>query len=246
MSRDMVKISAVTPASRDFISLSIPFLSLLSQDFDDYEWIIVDKKYYERENLIIDFNQVLGNRIVHIPEEERSGEYFWGLCHAMNTALKKVRGELVVIVQDYMWFPPNAISKLWNIYTQHKDWAVSTIIHVIDEKFILKDVRKMDWVNDIIEISYVQFEMNFCSIPAQILRDIGGWNEEFDKGWHYENQDVALRCQKRGYKLMLHQGLETYHFRHTPPEKVIKDGVVDEKLWMEADERNKKLIMERG
>jgi len=83
----MVKISVVTPASRDFISLDIPFLSLLSQDFDDYEWINVDKKYHERGNLIRGFNQALGNRIVHIPEEERSGEYFWGLCHAMNTAL---------------------------------------------------------------------------------------------------------------------------------------------------------------
>lgn len=241
----MVKVSVITPASRDFISLGVPFLSLLSQDFDDYEWVIVDKKYHERGNLVSELNQALGNRIVHIPEEGRSGEYFWGLCHAMNTALKKVRGELVVIVQDYTWFPPNGISEFWSIYTQHKDWAVSTISHKIDEKCILKDVRKKGWIDNVEEISHMQFEMNFCSIPTQILRDIGGWDEEFDKGWHYENQDVALRCQKRGCKLMLYQSLETYHFRHAPPEAVIKDGVIDENSWIRADERNRKLIIKR-
>jgi len=237
-----MKISIITPVCRGFQSIALPFLSLKTQTFKDYECIIVDKQYGKRGNLINHFNDILGGKIVYLPEKQREGGYFWGVCNAMNTGWMVAKGDLIVVVQDYTWFPSDGLERFWNLFIEHKNWLVSGISHKIKENEIWRDPRAG---KGLYSCPFIEFEMNYCSIPLKTLRQIGGWDEEFDKGWHYENQDLALRAKSAGYELWV-DGLNTsYHYDHKPPEALFKNGKIDYGYWKQVDKRNRALIQKK-
>jgi hypothetical protein len=45
-----------------------------------------------------------------------------------------------------------------------------------------------------------QWEADFACGPRQGFFDVGGYDEEFNQGWSWENVEIAWRLQAAGYK----------------------------------------------
>src|SRR5258708_42189 len=74
------------------------------QIFKDFEVIIADdglnSKLYEKQ-------------FVPRPKEK---EDVWNINKAYNDCFKKVSGELVIFLQDFIWIPANGLARFWQLY----------------------------------------------------------------------------------------------------------------------------------
>ena len=121
----MLKISVLTPTIRPE-GLKMVARCLRRQDFIDWEWIIVipKKMEIEVENALIGYPQPL----VLIEPPKRPSD-FYNLNKAWNLAYNKAEGELIVDIVDYIWFPPDTLTRLWNHYQANPKGLISAIGH---------------------------------------------------------------------------------------------------------------------
>ena len=157
-----MKISVLTPTIRGEAGLKPVRESLKKQTFKDFEWLIEEHDPKEPP----DFNK------------------------AMNRMIKKSKGELLVIVQDYIEIPENGLQSFWEAYKPD-------IAHTAP---VIKE-GKEDWRVHREDCNYMEWECDYGSIPRKMMVEIGGFDEELDNQWGFDNVNVGLRIELAGYKI---------------------------------------------
>ena len=57
--------------------------------------------------------------------------------------------------------------------------------------------------------------MNWAAIPRDVIYDLGGMDEEYDKkGFAWDNTNIATRAAMLGYKIYLDPSNECFGFDH--------------------------------
>ena len=123
------------------------------------------------------------------------------LNKAMNKMLRRVKGDLVVFLQDYIKIPPNGLEKFWSWYQAHsKTLFTAPVGKTLDWSSVVWDWRANGtW--RIIEPA--AWEIDWAAAPLKAFYDVGGFDEDFDRGWSWENANLAMRAQKAGYKFIV-------------------------------------------
>ncbi len=106
----MPKVSVLLGSSRPG-GVDISLLGLASQTFDDFEAIFVDALYSRRHELVLDLVAASGLKqpFFHVPNH-RYGETPWtSISAGFNTGFMLAMGDLVLILCDYAYAPPNWI-----------------------------------------------------------------------------------------------------------------------------------------
>jgi hypothetical protein len=222
-----MKISVITPTCRPE---GIPMLEkcLKRQTLQDFEWIIVCPK-----ECIDPIEKGMGdlNVDILILEEppKRPGDYY-NLNKAWNHAFKEVKGELIVDLVDWTWFPPDVLEKLWTHYQTDPMSCVSAIGHQYDriengkpENRMWTDPRARTDQGSYYEVGYREMELCLASFPTKLVRDVGGIDEEFDQFAALSEKEMLARAERLGYKFYLDQGIEYRAFHH-PRISVEWDG----------------------
>jgi len=158
---------------------------LKKQTFQDFEVIIADD-LCEKDN---------GKHFK--PRSKQEGEC-WNINKGYNDALSKVKGELVVFVQDFIWLPANGLQRFWDLYklfpealitgcghkakTVNGDGRPQGISETDDRVFGEKKLVESDWT---------YYELNWASCPTSMLVK---FDEEMDKHYGGENQIFALKA----------------------------------------------------
>jgi hypothetical protein len=114
---------------------------------------------------------------------------------AMNKMIRRAKGELIVSVQDYIKLPDDAIEKLWNAYLKEPDvfWTCP-VGKTKDWEHIT-----WDWRIDADDINWQEWEIDFGAASKKALFDIGGFEEELDEYWGFDNCIPAKRAELKGY-----------------------------------------------
>lgn len=115
------------------------------------------------------------------------------LPKALNRALKRSHGEIIVMLQDCIEIPENFLE---------------TIVKEYDGSFTTYPVGKrngdsIDWdwrTNNNREIQPHEWEADLAVAPRKAFFDIGGYDEAFCDGWSWDNVEVAHRAKSAGYK----------------------------------------------
>ena len=117
---------------------------------------------------------------------------------AFNCLLKKAKGELIVFWEDYTKATTNGLIKFWEAYQKEKDvfWT-APLGKTLDWKTINWDWRATQGLTD---IQSNQWECDWAAAPLKALKEIGGFDEELDKAWSFDNVSVAKRAEFKGYK----------------------------------------------
>lgn len=204
-------ISVVTPSVRPEM-LKMVEKCLQRQSFKDFEWIIITPSAIPW----------MGARgiIIHDPPK-REGD-FYRLNGAWNYGFKKATGDLIISIQDGIWFPPDMLQKFWDHYQNNPKSIVGAIGHqyeVIEngkpEQCVWKDPRQTTTYGTFYECTPKDVEWSVCSIPKQALLDVGGLDEEFDKYAALSEKECNIRMDMMGYKTYLDQSIE-YRALHHP------------------------------
>lgn len=207
----MALVSVVTVTARPGI-FRFGRETLEAQTFKDFEWVVVDALYEQRKDKVAEYMKDSPIKFKHIPDPPKDKKY--NLTRANNAGIRASEGELIVWLQDLILMPPDGLQKYWNLYQAHPDSLysgvdgrfslISDIFDTSDPIDIIKghpwSHGRTDYVNlraNAKEIYQTydpfQFELNYAAFARTVAEDLGGFNEDFDHGFAYDNTEFALR-----------------------------------------------------
>lgn len=209
-----MKISIVTPSVRPEM-IAVIDNCLRKQDFQGFEWVIVCP-----ESKVGDMFGFSANILAEPPKREGD---FYRLCGAWNKGFQEAKGELIVVIQDGIWFPPDMLSRLWTHYQNNPKGLVTVIGHHYDQidehgkptNMMWQDPRARTDQGAFYEVAPSEMEMAVCSVPKQAVLDCGGIDEEYDKGPAVGEKEMCFRLDRLGYKFYIDQTIE-YRAIHHP------------------------------
>lgn len=200
-----MEITVITPTIRPD-ALKLTQASLKRQTFRGFEWLIGSP-----------FDPGMGTWV----KDDFTGG-FWTFNRINTKLCKQAKGELIVSLQDSIWLPPDALSKL---YTNWK--ATNGAISGIGDQYerlspwgkpevkVWTDPRRTDVHGSFYECNPVDWELNLGCVGREQLADAGYFVDEADMlGYGGDNVLLAQRLARRGVRFYLDQTLESFTLRH--------------------------------
>lgn len=187
-------ISCITPSVRKE-GLKLVEKALTRQTFQDFEWIVNDKRY--------------------------EGGY-WGLNRAYNDLISRAKGELLISWQDYTFTDPHTLEKFFLHYRAEPKTLVTAVGNKYSNDLFSaltwKDPRERDDLGSYYECYPWDIEANLCSIPKQAMYEVGGFDEQMDfEGYGFDARGVFERLDYLGYKFKIDQSIKSYSLEHGRP-----------------------------
>jgi len=132
------------------------------------------------------------------------------LSAALNRMLKRAKGKWVVMLQDYIKIEPNGLEQFLKVADEKK------LITGAGGKTTDWEHIKWDWreVGEFRQIESRQWEGDWAIAPLQAFKEIGGYDEEYDKHWSFDNVELAHRLNKIGYTFWVLPTNKSIHYDH--------------------------------
>lgn len=141
-------------------------------------------------------------------EEQTFQDFEWiveiGLRHRgftlpsdMNKMLKRAKGDRIVSLQDCIQILPNALERIDKLPNELYTFPVGQVDDFISQ------VPEWDWRQTYTEGELPgphYWEADFGCAPTKAFFDVGGYDEDFNNGWSWDNVEVARRMYRAGYK----------------------------------------------
>lgn len=219
--------------------IDILWANMKRQDFEDWELVLVDALWQEREKEVKEY--INDPRLKYVRQNAKPEEALTGLAHADNQGFSNCEGELIVWLQDYIWMPYDALSKYWFHHQNHPEGILVTGVgdqynkpskdDMVDEHgkitvfkepykgkptdIFWKDPRKRTDQGTFYMCNPQDWEMNYCSIPNKVIQELGGMDENYDTyGFAWDNVNIAVRAEMLGYHAYIDQTNECMGFNH--------------------------------
>jgi hypothetical protein len=209
-----MSISVITTTVRPQ-GLPIIEKSLKRQTYPQSEWIIVapeDKHEEIKKLLTIDYV------LLSDPPKKRGD--FWTLCKAWNKAYAHAKGDLIVNIQDWTWFPPDTLERFWNHYKENPIALISAVGNHYDSQDERgKPVNQM-WDDPRMlgegfrSVNPDQMEMCVCSVPRQAILDCGGVDEIYDTCNGVQEKEMCFRLMALRYEFFIDEEIEYRSIHH--------------------------------
>jgi glycosyltransferase involved in cell wall biosynthesis len=161
--------------------------SVLNQTFTDYELIIIDDGSTDDSKDIIGQYQKQKN-VYTVFQENR------GLNASNNIALNLSRGKYIIRLDADDYFVPQAIELMVSELNRNQDHALvfPDYYHVDEKGNIIEEIKRHDFTNDV--SLYDQPAHGACTmIRTEILKSIGGYDEEFNR---QDGYDIWLKISR--------------------------------------------------
>lgn len=211
-----MKVSIIYPTAR-YGGLDILKHSMEHQTHKDLEVIILDELHrfpIEMQSDYVSYN--------FVTPPVKKPEMFWNLSASLNAGCRVATGELIVLLQDYIWVPPTGIEKYVKKVEQEGPCLITGVGHQYKEPNYVDnpkgeyscwnqwpgephgdltffDPRMKDGGFSV--CNPVEWEGNWSCFSKEAWTKIGGFDEDFDAGWGYDNVNFSERAQLAGYQL---------------------------------------------
>lgn len=198
--------SIVTPVYEPPVDvLGDTIASVLAQDHDDWEWILVDDcSPTEAVRDLIREHAVRDPRI-RLVERETNGH----IVAASNDGIDAARGEFIVLLDHDDLLTPGALSA--NARRIHKvddvDYLYSDEDKIDDEGNLYDEFRKPDWSPE--RLRGQMYTSHLSVMRTEVVRRVGGFREGYDGS---QDHDLALRVGEVARRVV-HIPEVLYHWR---------------------------------
>ncbi len=186
-------IVTVTYNCEDLIKNTLE--SIINQDFDDYEYIIIDGNSTDNTlNIIKSYKYKFDDKITIISENDN------GIYDAMNKGMKLAKGELICFMNSGDTFFSGALKYIKKFYIENPEYDIyygdTNNVKIIDENTFNK-VNYAEKDNK----DVIKKKMLFCHqssfIKRILINDIGIFNTEYRIAADW---DFFVRCYKNNKK----------------------------------------------
>jgi glycosyltransferase involved in cell wall biosynthesis len=231
-------VSVVMPTARKEPAIEILAESMNRQDYPKIQVIVADELF--RHNMLYMFNRP--THFVKCPKKKE--ECWWNLDQSLNEAIRFASGEIIIELQDYIWLPNDAVSKVVQRHIEEGPCMVTGVGHQYEVEPVRGNIVKPEgklWFTDprmerkgFYVTQPVIWEANFGSFDRKIWSDIGGFDEGFDVGWGYDNVNFAERAQLAGYSIYIDTDIEVFAFSHIKylgEQKARREAPNNQDLW---------------
>lgn len=152
---------------------------------------------------------------------------------SLNAGLRLIESDFVIFYQDFIELEPDCFEKLLAL-ADDKTW-VTTCTPNYDGS----DDSRYTGIDAPRGCRPEEWEANVAIAPMKMIRELGGFWEELDNGWSWDNVDLAVRAQMLGARFILdesnrpklyphemtsHQTLPLNKDRYTQHIQAIRDG----------------------
>lgn len=182
--------------------------SLASQTFQGFDWVVV----HEPEVTI----SAPRAKVIVAPPKKRVSN----LSASNNAGLKQFKGyDYVIFYQDFIVLPPDCFQKLIKV-AEETSGFVSTITLNDDGS---KDLRDLG-TNLVRPCKPEEWEENVAIAPMQALEILGGYDEEYDDGWAWNNCNVAERAEMLHYPFYIDESIRPQLLYHPKETSITPNG----------------------
>lgn len=230
------KISVLTLTNR-WGGIDVTWGALKRQTFGDFEWVLIDA--VDREQEVLEYTGDV--RVRWIDQKKKPKKALTNLAHADNQGFRACRGELIVLLQDYIWIDPDGLEKYWEAYLAYEknilitgvgdQYAIPSAEDIVNpegkvtvfkepysqkpEVVAWKDPRRRLDQGTFYMCNPPDWEANWGCIPRKIIYELGGMDEQYDyEGFAWDNVNIAQRADMLGYRQYIDQTNECYGFQH--------------------------------
>ncbi len=116
---------------------------------------------------------------------------------SLNAGLRKITTDYIIFYQDFIDLQPDCFEKLLSLATANTFVTTATINADgnKDGRYLGLDCprpcRPEEW------------EANVAIAPMAVIRELGGFDEEYDDGWSWDNVNLAERAEILGCNFIL-------------------------------------------
>ena len=114
----MTKVTVSVGSSRPG-GIDILMKSLAAQTYQDFEVVFVDGRYHKRHAQVLDYAKKVGLKqpLYHVPNQRYNGSWPAN-CSGVNTGFMLADGEIVIMLLDYAYMPPDWIENHLKFHTK--------------------------------------------------------------------------------------------------------------------------------
>lgn len=224
-----MNVAVFTPTCR-FGGLDVNYSGLCRQSGDHkITWLVADELLEKRAHLYEEVNGFSFTEVEIIAFREPKTGYR-NLAASYNAAVRRARElgvDLFVSMQDYLWIPDDGVDRFAklgekypnDIYTGLCSHSADPTAAEIDEQEGLWSIFRYPYMNRPMTIGWedcrnigtgvaplypVAWEANWAAIGKDCLYDEECyWDEAYDVGVAYENQDFAERATGCGHNIWI-------------------------------------------
>lgn len=156
------------------------------------------------------------------------------LSASLNEGLKQIRdSDYVIFYQDFIELPPDCFEKLLNLVNE------KTFVTTCTPNYDGSDDGRYTGTDLPRPCRPDEWETNVAIAPLKFLKKLGGFDEEYDWGWAWDNVNIAERAAMLGAKFILdesnrpklyphemtsHQTIPLNAKRHEDTMRAIREG----------------------
>lgn len=162
---------------------------LATQSVTPKEWVIVGEENVRRGY----------GKFVSAPKQERASN----LNASLNTGLRFIAADApdyVIFYQDFIELPTDCFEKLLALATPN------TFVTTCTPNYDGSDDGRYTGINVPRPCRPEEWESNVALAPMQMLQVLGGFDEDYDNGWSWDNVNLAQRAAMIGAKFILDEG----------------------------------------
>jgi GT2 family glycosyltransferase len=154
--------------------------SLDKQTFQDFEWIVVSEQEVD---------------VPYIPAPPKKA--LSNLNASLNEGLRHCNGDYVVFYQDFIPLPEDCFEKL--VEAANSKTFVTTVTKNPEGQ---PDDPRYLGLDTVRPCQPAEWEANVAIAPMEAIKQLGGFDEEYDKGWSWDNVNLAERAAMLGFKFL--------------------------------------------
>lgn len=204
-----MKISVIVPVYNEEKYISTTLDSIINQNFDDYEVIVVDDGSSDDTLKIVETklsNSSISHKIIH---QENSG-----VSMARNRGIEESTGEYIVFVDGDDYILTNHLSELYN---PEYDFSLIQMVKKENDKlsdvhiYEIDEISCDDFIKQELEMT-IPFNFVQLSFKSDIIKN---HNLRYRQDINYgEDTDFALRALFYGNKIKISNEITYYYLQH--------------------------------
>lgn len=190
-----MKFSIITVCYNSEQTIERTIQSVLSQTYNDIEYIVVDGASHDNTlDIVKKYEPIFNGRMKWISEPDK------GIFDAMNKGIRMATGDIIGIVNSDDWLEDDAISRVWEAYVNNNQDSNTLYCGAICYHYLNGNKKKWD-VNlstfrrqaRLFVMAGIRHPAVF--VPKDVYCKIGLFNDEMKLS---ADQDFILRCYYGG------------------------------------------------
>jgi hypothetical protein len=173
------------------------------------EWIIVAEELPKTPKDYLKTDGKIMTRWVKAPPKLRLSN----LNASLNAGLRKIDTDYVIFYQDFIKLPPDCFEKLLDLADER------TLVTTCTPNYDGSDDGRYTGVDRPRSCRPEEWETNVAIAPMKVLYALGGFDEEYDNGWSWDNVNVAQRAAMLGCKFLLDESNRPQLLPHEQKDK---------------------------